>query len=1394
MVRRIGAVLGLVLTVLLLPFPVQAQTTEDLFDSAFLHALYLDLNPADWQKLKQNYLENTYYEANMRWTFEGRDIEVRRVGIRSRGSASRSPVKPGLGIDFTRYVSSQRFLGLKALTLRNNTQDGSMMREVISMALLKRMGVAVSRESYARLYVNGQYAGLYSMVESIDSEFLNRNFGESGGYLYSVDRATAEDPLFLFADKGADPSVYMPLPLKPENHSSDPEPGPVVEMIQAINHIPDAAFSTVIPDYVDLKSTLTHLAAEAYLAEEDGIAGDYGTNNIYLYRFIGANQFRFIPWDKSNSFWELNRSIWINTDVNVLLRRALAGPELRTFFRNEILRAAAMSGWLESEISRIYGQIRTAALEDPYKQCYDSSLIMTNCPNERFESEAAFLGRFARERNNVVAEQLSLNSAEFGFAEGSASYWMNAPGSQVTASFATIDMTSGSPVPAGLAVYSLRQNGVLVSETAVPVSDAMFRGQIWVEADQVTTTGVAIVNTSSAPATLSFYFRSADGTSVILGSTTIQAGSQISRLLNESPFNGPSVFSGSLFFTSSARVSVVAVRGRLNGRSEYIMTAIPVLNLDAASASPTIIPEFAQGGGWQTEVVLLNPTNVALAGSVEFWGQGTSNEAASPLKVTAGGVAASAFRFAIAPEGAFRLRLSNTPQLTFSGSVRIVPDSVPPFAFVSLASTTSGLVTSETVVSATQPTTAADVYVERDGTLDTAIALANPTGKSATAILELHALSGDGIGRVSTISLPANGQVATLLSQIAEFSALPDSFEGVLNISTVSSPGVIAVGIRLRTNERGELLAVAVPAQSESSPRQATGVFPLVVSRGGYATHLILSGNPASGYASGVLRTYRQPGGSGAPALENAEARAVLALTNVPRANPATAGMDSPNTLSPELTEISLAQGSTRLENTSLLTSYYGYANDVLAALPDFPKMTPDAGKAPTATERVEATKTDPDKNTYLVFRQTLHGADSHYNYGTHFLFQGHELGDAGQGYITRINLDADAQHRVTLMATKDVNGSPLPVFDGSMWHPFSQRLLFTAERGSSGGVWQATADFPSAVEDISGILGRGGYEGIQADNRGNLIIVEHVGGAHGVLYPHARQPNSFVYRFVPRDPADLKQGGKLQALQVLSKAKPGSAIQFGKSVDSDILSQDSRDLYTYGFVFQTNWITIHDTATQGSSPFDANAAAKAALATPFKSPENGQFRPGTNFTEFFFTTSGDNDALTEAGSDYGGFGGIFRIELSGSNTGRLTLFYKGDVAHTGFDNCAFWSATEILVGEDARDGLHAQRNALDSAYLFDLNTSYSSGAQPLRILAGGRDPSATIDSRFFGMPGFQNDGDNEITGIHISDGDPTVRGLLGAYAPSPFANGWRVFYTQQHGDNATWEILRSAR
>lgn len=491
--------------------------------------------------------------------------------------------------------------------------------------------------------------------------------------------------------------------------------------------------------------------------------------------------------------------------------------------------------------------------------------------------------------------------------------------------------------------------------------------------------------------------------------------------------------------------------------------------------------------------------------------------------------------------------------------------------------------------------------------------------------------------------------------------------------------------------------------------------------------------------------------------------------------------------LSAGLKEVPVAEGWYRYENPSKFLPRYGYGADG--------PLKPKAGAVPKAGTLIEATKTEPDKNTYLVL-DGAKGAQKGYHYGTHFLFQGHENGpldDKGvtRGQLTRINLDADLDHRVTLMADADVNGKPLPLIDGSAWDPFAKVLLLTSEEGKDGGVWGATVDFPSKVTDLSPAFGNASYEGVQIDSDGSIWLVEDIGGKGGNLTKNAKQPNSFVYRFVPKFRDDLSKGGKLQVLQATDAY--GNPIVFHEGqANDDILSPMQKLIYGYGNELITHWVTIHDTDTD-QKPFDANALAKTAGGTPFKRPENGQFRPGTGFKEFYFTVTGDTNIKTEAGAEYGGFGAIMRLTQGkpSSDKGRLSVIYRGDAAHSGFDNLTFLDDKQLIVVEDAGDKLHAQRNAFDAAYLIDVTADYAA-KDPVRILAQARDDMATIDAGLLGQPGDQNEGDNEITGIHNSDGNATVAGLIGTAVPTPFAGGWRLFYTRQHGQNVTYEIVKT--
>src|SRR5213075_313631 len=114
---------------LMLGGAASAQTQSDLFNGEVLQRLDLDLNGLDWSKLKQDFKSNEFYPADLTWN----GVTVHNAGLRSRGTGSRSGIKPGLRIVFDHYADDQSFLGLKSLILRNHTQDPSFTHENTAM-------------------------------------------------------------------------------------------------------------------------------------------------------------------------------------------------------------------------------------------------------------------------------------------------------------------------------------------------------------------------------------------------------------------------------------------------------------------------------------------------------------------------------------------------------------------------------------------------------------------------------------------------------------------------------------------------------------------------------------------------------------------------------------------------------------------------------------------------------------------------------------------------------------------------------------------------------------------------------------------------------------------------------------------------------------------------------------------------------------------------------------------------------------------------------------------------------------------------------------------------------------------------------------------------------------
>lgn len=380
----------------------QALTADDFFDGSRLHKIRLTMDPADWQQLKDHYLDSTNYRCRMEWN--GQVVE--NVAVRSRGSGSRNPLKPGLGLDFSKFVSSQRFLGVKSVVLRNSVQDPSMVHERLAMEVFRNLGLRFLREAHARVFVNEEYAGLYLMVEPIDTNFLVSRFGESGGYLYEFN---FQGDGYHWEYLGDDPSLYVPGRFEPKNHEDSPGGEWIAAMMRDINQSTDEEFEAAVGRYLDLETFVIHAAAEAFLAEWDGLMGDTGTTNFYFYRSKADDRGTVLAWDKEASCAIVEWNIWSNVGWNAVMKRLIAVPRYRNLYLDTLAAASALAGgeggWLAQQADMQLEQVREASLLDPYPLC-ENGTPGAACQVAERERAWEEVRSFAKWRSAVVEQML----------------------------------------------------------------------------------------------------------------------------------------------------------------------------------------------------------------------------------------------------------------------------------------------------------------------------------------------------------------------------------------------------------------------------------------------------------------------------------------------------------------------------------------------------------------------------------------------------------------------------------------------------------------------------------------------------------------------------------------------------------------------------------------------------------------------------------------------------------------------------------------------------------------------------------------------------------------------------------------------------------------------------
>ena len=282
----------------------EKESYQEIFHKDQVIDVSIEMDETDLQDMR-NYPQNEeYHTADV--TVDG--ITVENAGIRTKGNMTLNSVansdseRYSYRIKFNKYVKGNKLLGLDELCLNNGYSDASYMREYLHYEILRALGMNVPETVFCRVYLNGEYAGLYLAVEGLDSAFLKDNFGENykDGNFYKMDEgATLE-----YRENGN----YSYADLK---SGSDENLESFAEFVKALNDVPTGEKGD-IENILDVDSALKYIASNTVLCNYDSYNGNRH-HNYYLYENADG-KFTVVPWDFNMSFGGFNGD---NSEVGI---------------------------------------------------------------------------------------------------------------------------------------------------------------------------------------------------------------------------------------------------------------------------------------------------------------------------------------------------------------------------------------------------------------------------------------------------------------------------------------------------------------------------------------------------------------------------------------------------------------------------------------------------------------------------------------------------------------------------------------------------------------------------------------------------------------------------------------------------------------------------------------------------------------------------------------------------------------------------------------------------------------------------------------------------------------------------------------------------------------------
>jgi len=291
-----------------------------------------------------------------------------KVGLRFKGNSSlqssweRGILKLSFKLDFDEFeddypqIDNQRFHGFKKLSLKNNYDDSSFLREKVAADVFKNAGLVVSNTAFYTLYVdhgNGpEYFGLYTLVEEVDNTVIDTQFSSDNGNLYKPEDYGSSFAYGTFNEDGFEKKTN-----EDEADWSDIEN--LFTALHATTRTTDAAtWRSNLETVLNVDTFLNYLAVNTIIQNWD----TYGRmeHNYYLYNNPDNNLLTWIPWDNNEALQDGKMGGSLNLNFSDL--SSDDWPLIEYLYEDPIYKAK-YDTYLKATID---GPFETAAIQEIY--------------------------------------------------------------------------------------------------------------------------------------------------------------------------------------------------------------------------------------------------------------------------------------------------------------------------------------------------------------------------------------------------------------------------------------------------------------------------------------------------------------------------------------------------------------------------------------------------------------------------------------------------------------------------------------------------------------------------------------------------------------------------------------------------------------------------------------------------------------------------------------------------------------------------------------------------------------------------------------------------------------------------------------------------------------------